>query len=270
MKGYEIPEYSRQSKGLPIINLLQLEKNEKISSMISYTDGDETIENLMFVTKLGLIKRTNVREFENIRKSGKIAIVLKENDELISVRKTSGHDEIIIGASNGRMVRFTEDEVRVMGRGASGVKGIDLGDSIVVGAEVVKLNELVLIVTENGYGKKTAIDEYRLTHRGSKGVKALNVTEKNGMMVSLKCIDVENEESVDLMIITNYGVIMKMPMNQISTLKRATQGVRLINLKDDQKVSTVALVDKVDDSNGEESENKDLIIENTEETKSEE
>ncbi len=270
MKGYEIPEYSRQSKGLPIINLLQLEKDEKISSMISYTDGDETIENLMFVTKLGLIKRTNVREFENIRKSGKIAIVLKENDELISVRKTSGHDEIIIGASNGRMVRFTEDEVRVMGRGASGVKGIDLGDSIVVGAEVVKLNELVLIVTENGYGKKTAIDEYRLTHRGSKGVKALNVTEKNGMMVSLKCIDVENEESVDLMIITNYGVIMKMPMNQISTLKRATQGVRLINLKDDQKVSTVALVDKVDDSNGEESENKDLIIENTEETKSEE
>ena len=270
MKGYEIPEYSRQSKGLPIINLLQLEKDEKISSMISYTDGDETIENLMFVTKLGLIKRTNVREFENIRKSGKIAIVLKENDELISVRKTSGHDEIIIGASNGRMVRFTEDEVRVMGRGASGVKGIDLGDSIVVGAEVVKPNELVLIVTENGYGKKTAIDEYRLTHRGSKGVKALNVTEKNGMMVSLKCIDVENEESVDLMIITNYGVIMKMPMNQISTLKRATQGVRLINLKDDQKVSSVALVDKVDDSNGEESENKDLIIENTEETKSEE
>ena len=196
----------------------------------------------MFATKNGVVKRTELSEFDNIRKSGKIAIGLKENDELISVRKTCGKDEIVIGASNGRMVRFDENDIRYMGRTASGVKGIDLGDSYVVGAEVIKPGQKILIVTENGYGKQTFIDEYRLTHRGSKGVKALNVTDKNGMMVALKCIDVE--DNYDVMIITNSGIIMKMPLEQISTLKRATQGVRLINLKDDQKVSTVAVVEK--------------------------
>lgn len=243
MKGYEVPEFSRQSKGLPIINLLQLEKSENISSIVSLSADNEQHKYLVFVTKQGLVKRTELSEFDNIRKSGKIAITLKDDDELIYVGVTSGNDEIVIGANNGRMVRFNEEEVRVMGRSASGVKGIELDDNDkVIGAEVIKPGQLILIVTENGYGKKSEIEEYRLTHRGSKGVKALNITEKNGMMVALKCVD-PNEES-DLMIMTDSGIIIKLPLEQVSTLKRATQGVRLINLKNDQKVSTVAIVEK--------------------------
>ena len=252
MKGYEVPEFSRQSKGLPIINLLPLEKNENISSIISIKNDDSFAKYLMFVTKNGIVKRTAIEEFDNIRKSGKIAIVLKENDELISVKTTCGKNEIVIGASNGRLVRFDENEVRCMGRSSSGVKGIDLSGDIVVGAEVVQEGSYVLIVTEKGYGKKTLIDEYRLTHRGSKGVKALNVTDKNGMMTSLKCLN--TDESLDLMIVTDNGIIIKLPLEQVSTLKRATQGVRLINLKDNQKVSTVALVNKELEDEGEEVE----------------
>ena len=257
MKGYEVPEFSRQSKGLPIINLLQLEKDENISSMVSLSADNEEHKYLVFVTKNGIIKRTELSEFDNIRKSGKIAITLKEDDELIYVGVTTGNDEIAIGANNGRMVRFNEDEVRVMGRSASGVKGIELEDSKVIGAEVIKPNQLILIVTENGYGKKSEIEEYRLTHRGSKGVKALNITDKNGMMVALKCVNPDDE--CDLMIMTDSGIIIKLPLEQVSTLKRATQGVRLINLKDDQKVSTVAVVEKEEteestESTGEEAE----------------
>ena len=251
MKGYEIPEFSRQSKGLPIINLLPLDKEENISSMINIRKDDDFTKFLMFVTKNGIVKRTSIDEFDNIRKSGKIAIVLKENDELISVKSTCGKNEIVIGASNGRLVRFDENEVRSMGRSSSGVKGIDLNGSIVVGAEVVDSGHLVLIVTENGYGKKTIIDEYRKTHRGSKGVKALNVTEKNGMMASLKCL--RPDVDLDLMIMTDNGIIIKLPLEQVSILRRATQGVRLINLKDNQKVATVALVEKeFNDDNKEE------------------
>ena len=246
MKGYEVPEFSRQSKGLPIINLLQLEKDENISSIISVKQDDDNVKYLMFATKNGVVKRTPIEEFDSIRKSGKIAIVLKENDELISVRSTCGNNEIVIGASNGRLVRFKEDEVRSMGRSSSGVKGIELDGAHVVGAEVVNNNDMVLIVTEKGYGKQTVIDEYRLTHRGSKGVKALNVTEKNGQMASLKCLN--PEANLDLMIITDSGIIIKLPLDQVSTLKRATQGVRLINLKDEQKVSTVAIVEKEEES----------------------
>ncbi len=244
LKGYEIPEFGRQSKGLPIVNLLSLEKDENISSMIELNAEDEPSKFLLFATRNGLVKRTAIEEFENIRKSGKIAIILKENDELIAVRKTVGNDEIVIGASNGRMVRFQETEIRSMGRGTSGVKGIDLGDSKVIGAEVINSGEEILIVTEKGYGKKTIIDEYRLTHRGSKGVKALNITEKNGNMVALKYVKPEFVEKLDLMIITDSGIIMRMPLSQISTLKRATQGTRLINLKEEQKVATVAIVEK--------------------------
>jgi len=246
MKGYEVPEYSRQSKGLPIINLLPLEKDENISSIISVKQDYDNVKYLMFSTKNGIVKRTAIEEFDSIRKSGKIAIVLKEDDELISVRSTCGKNEIVIGASNGRLVRFKEDEVRSMGRSSSGVKGIELDGAHVVGAEVVDPGHMVLIVTENGYGKQTVIDEYRLTHRGSKGVKALNVTEKNGQMASLKCLNPEVEQ--DLMIITDSGIIIKLPLDQVSTLKRATQGVRLINLKDEQKVATVALVVKEEES----------------------
>lgn len=210
MKGYEIPEFSRQSKGLPIINLLPLENDEKITSMIQVESEENSNKYLMFFTKDGLTKRTRIEEFENIRNNGKKAIVLKDNDELISVRKTTGENEILIGASNGRMVRFNENEIRVMGRSSSGVKGISFENSYVVGAEVVNKDEDVLIVTEKGYGKKTNVDQYRLTHRGSKGVKALNVTEKNGNLVSLKTV--KGDE--DLLIITNSGIIIRLILNK--------------------------------------------------------
>ena len=251
MKGYEIPEFSRQSKGLPIINLLPLENDEKVTSMIQVESEENSNKYLMFFTKDGLTKRTRIEEFENIRNNGKKAIVLKDNDELISVRKTTGENEILIGASNGRMVRFNENEIRVMGRSSSGVKGISFENSYVVGAEVVNKDEDVLIVTEKGYGKKTNVDQYRLTHRGSKGVKALNVTEKNGNLVSLKTV--KGDE--DLLIITNSGIIIRIDTQQISTLNRNTQGIRLINLKDNQKVSTVALVEKEIDSPDESEDN---------------
>jgi len=260
MKGYEVPEFSRQSKGLPIINLLPLDKEENINSIIKLDAKEHNYKYLMFATRKGVVKRTPIEEFDNIRNNGKIAITLREDDELIAVRTTTGENEFIIGASNGRMVRFNETDVRVMGRTAAGVRGIDLGDSVVVGAEVVQENEDVLIVTEKGYGKKTPITEYRLTRRGSKGVKALNVTDKNGMLVSVRAVS--SDEEMDLMIITDSGIIMRMKMAQISTLKRATQGVRLINLKDEQKVATVALVEKEKEEN-----NVDEVVEkNNEET----
>ena len=269
MKGYEIPEFSRQSKGLPIINLLPLDKDENISSIVQLAAESEINKYLVFITRNGLVKRTSLEEFDNIRKSGKIAITLKDDDELISVRATTGNDEIAIGANNGRMVRFNESEVRIMGRSASGVKGIDLDDGMVVGAEVVKPDQQILIVTDKGYGKKTDVDEYRLTHRGSKGVKALNVTDKNGMMVTLKCIDTTN--NYDIMIITDNGIIIKMPLEQVSTLKRATQGVRLINLKDNQKVSTIAVVEKDEtaDENTDINKSMDSSLESIEEERGE-
>ena len=246
MKGYEVPEFSRQSKGIPIINLLQLDKDENISSIVEISASSDDIKYLVFATKNGIVKRTDISEFNNIRKSGKIAIVLKKNDELISVRKTCGKDEVAIGANNGRMVRFVESEIRPMGRSSSGVKGIDLDGSYVIGSEVVNPGQEILIITDKGYGKRTVIDEYRLTHRGSKGVKALNITEKNGTMVALKRI--ESEEH-DIVIVTDNGTIMKMPLNQVSLLRRATQGVRLINLKNNELVSTVALVTKEEEDN---------------------
>ena len=257
IKGYEIPEFSRQSKGLPIINLLQLDKDERISSILTGNKDDKDVQTFVFVTKKGLIKRTALSEFENIRKSGKIAILLKEDDELINVKTACGKNEIVVGASNGRMVRFDENEVRIMGRNTSGVKAIDIPDDVnVVGFTVLMPEDNILIVTEKGYGKITPISEYRLTHRGSKGVKALNVTEKNGNMVSIKKVD--DFDSYDLVIVTNSGVIMKMPMNQISVLKRNTQGTRLIKLKDDQLLSTVAIVNKEEESD----ENDELNSEN--------
>ena len=261
MKGYEVPAFNRQSKGLPIINLLPLEKEESVNSIIALNDETEDSDYLTFITKEGLVKRTNVLEFKKIRNSGKLAIILHDDDELVAVRKTKGNNEIVIGASNGRMVRFNENEVRSMGRGTSGVKGIDLDGAYVVGAEIIHDNAEILIVTEKGYGKRTNIDEYRLTHRGSKGVKALNVTEKNGAMIALKTVSGDE----DLIIITDSGVLMRMSLEQVSTLKRATQGVRLINLKDNQKVATVALVEKAEETTEEEqNESEDKPVEEVE------
>ena len=239
VKGYEIPQYSRQSKGIPIVNLLPFEKNEEVTAMLKIDQNEEN-NNIVFCTQNGLIKRTALSEFENIRKSGKIAISLKENDQLISVKKTTGENEIVIAASNGRMIRFNEQEIRIMGRTASGVKGIDLDDGKCVGCEIANPDEQILVVTEKGYGKRTNITEYRMTHRGSKGVKALNITEKNGNIVSFKIV--KGDE--DLMIITNSGIIIRLSVEQISTTGRVAQGVRLIHLKDNQTVSSIALLDK--------------------------
>jgi DNA gyrase subunit A len=245
IKGYEVPQYSRQSKGLPIVNLLPLSKDEEVRTMLKVSENDEC-QNIVFCTQKGLVKRSSLKDFENIRTNGKIAITLKENDELIAAKKTSGKNEIVIAASNGRMIRFNEEEIRIMGRTASGVKGIDLGDGICVGCEVAKLNEQILVITEKGYGKRTNVEEYRMTHRGSKGVKALNITEKNGNIISFKLVNGDE----DLMIITDSGIIIRLSVDQISTTGRVAQGVRLIHLKDNQKVSSIALLEKdeVEDS----------------------
>ncbi len=249
VKGYEIPQYSRQSKGLPIVNLLPLEKGETVKTMLKVSNNDEC-KNIVFCTQNGLIKRTNLSEFENIRSNGKIAISLKDDDELISAKKTTGENEIIIASSNGRMIRFNENEIRIMGRTAAGVKGIDLGDGKCVGCEIAMPNQQILVVTEKGYGKRTETEEYRMTHRGSKGVKALNITDKNGNIVSFKLVN-GNE---DLMIITDSGIIIRLPIEQISTTGRVAQGVRLINLKENQKVSSIALLDKDTEEENEKNE----------------
>mgnify|MGYP004684877033 FL=1 len=195
---------------------------------------------VVLCTQKGVVKRTDIKEFENIRTNGKIAITLKENDELISAKITEGTSEILIASSNGRLIRFKEDEIRMMGRTASGVRGIDVGEGIAVGMEVTSTeSENVLVVTENGYGKKTTIDQYRMTHRGSKGVKALNVTEKNGNIVSFKIVNGDE----DLIIITDSGMIIRLSLSQVSSTGRVAQGVKLINLKDNQKVSTIAVIE---------------------------
>ena len=239
IKGYEIPSFSRQSKGLPIINLLSLDQDEKVKVMLKVTNEDNN-KFVLFCTQKGLIKKTPISEFENIRTNGKIAITLKEDDQLISVNLTTGEDEILIASSNGRMVRFNEKELRIMGRTASGVRGINLGSEICVGCEVTSENSEVLVVTEKGYGKKTNVNEYRLTHRGSKGVKALNITDKNGKLVSFKLV----KSNEDLIIITNNGVVIRMDIDQISQTGRVAQGVRLINLKEENTVSNATLVQK--------------------------
>lgn len=244
LKGYEIPEFNRQSKGLPIINLLQIEKDETINSMISVSN-EEAAKYLLFVTKQGLVKKTAISEFENIRTSGKISISLRPNDELIAVKKTTGDNYILLGSELGRMVKFKEDNIRAMGRTASGVKGINLDGSKCVCAEVVTEEDKILLVTIKGYGKKTLVSEFRETSRGSKGVKALNVTEKNGNIASVKVVD----EDKELVIMTNTGITMRMSLEQINTLGRVTQGVRLINLKDNQYVSTISLVEKQEEIN---------------------
>ena len=239
LKGYKIPEYSRTAKGLPIINLLSIEKDEKVNAMIKVSNND-TYKCLIFATKKGLIKRTLVSEFDNIRQTGKIAITLKEGDELISVKKTTGEDQVLMCSSNGRMARFNENEIRIMGRTAAGVRGINLSNDICVGMEISDPNKLLLVVTEKGYGKKTIIDEYRETKRGSKGVKTLNISEKNGKIVSFKATD--NDK--DLLLITRNGMIIRISVDSVSQMGRVTKGVRLINLKENNEVASASIIDK--------------------------
>ena len=239
LKGYEIPEFSRQSKGLPIINLLSPEKGEYVTALVNGNINDDC-KYFVFATKMGLVKRTEISEFYNIRNNGKKFITLRDDDDLISVKKTDGTYDILMASSNGRLVRFPENLVRVMGRGASGVRGINLDDGILVGMEVANSDIDVLVVTEKGYGKKTPISEYRITNRGGKGVKTLNITDKNGTITSFKAVDKDK----DLIIITNEGIIIRIDINSISMMSRVTQGVRLINLRENQVVSSISVVDK--------------------------
>ena len=247
LKGYEIPEFSRQSKGIPIVNLLQVEKDERVNAVIQIS-REENSKYLLFATEAGVVKKTLISEFDNIRNSGKICISLRENDKLIGVKKTTGNDLVLLGSDSGRMVKFNEDEIRVMGRTASGVRGISLDGSKCICSEIVKEEDTILLVTEKGYGKQTKVSEYRQTRRGSKGVKAMNITEKNGNLVSVKIV----HKGKELVIMTNSGMTMRMPLDQISVLGRVTQGLRLINLKDNQKVSTISLVDKPEEETFEE------------------
>lgn len=242
IRGYRIPEFSRQSKGLPIINLLNMDKKEKVQAMISIDSNDITgNEKLLFVSKNGISKRVSIEEFKNIRQNGKIAVTLKEGDELFAVRKTNGNEDVIIAASNGKAVRFAEDNIRSMGRTATGVKSINVGDGEVVGVSTSSQGEYILVLTSKGYGKMSHIDEYRvMSNRGGKGVKTVNVTEKNGNLVCLKAV--KGDE--DLLVVTNKGVIIRISLEQVKVASRNTQGVRIIKIADNSVVSSIAVVDK--------------------------
>ena len=255
MKGYSVPEYSRVGKGLPIVNLLALDKDEKVNTMLR-SNTDDANKCLIFSTRNGLVKRTQMKEFDSIRQSGKIAITLKENDELISVKVTEGDSQILMCSSNGRMVRFNENEIRIMGRTAAGVRGINLGNDICVGSEISEPGKLLLVVSENGYGKKTPIEEYRETKRGSKGVKTINISEKTGKIVGFK----STTNDKDLMIISNNGIIIRMDVNSISQMGRVTKGVKLINLKENNVVASISIIDKEEP----ETENNEENIEKSE------
>lgn len=264
LKGYEVPELSRQSKGIPVVNAIELDNDETISTMIAVKDLESEEDYLVFATLNGIVKRSALSNFSHINKNGKIAIGFKEDDELIAVRLTDGDEDILIGTSHGSLIRFNETALRPLGRTAAGVKGITLrdGDSV-VGLDVTKAetDDEILVVTENGYGKRTPVSEYRLSNRGGKGIKTATITERNGKVVCIT--SVEGKE--DLMIVTNAGVIIRIGVEDISQNGRAAQGVRLIKLNEDQFVSTVA---KVDEEEKEAEENElqetdDEVIEST-------
>lgn len=239
-KGYEIPEYSRTAKGIPIINLLEVEKGEWINAIIPV---EEFVDDwyLFFTTKHGISKRSPLSQFANIRKGGLIALGLRDNDELISVKMTDGTKEMIIGTKKGMLIRFHETDVRSMGRTATGVKGITISDDDeVVGMELLEENLDVLVVTKNGYGKRTPAEEYRIQSRGGKGIKTCNITDRNGELVAVKTVTTDE----DLMLITASGVLIRMSVDGISQMGRNTQGVKLIRLADNEFVTTVARVDK--------------------------
>ena len=258
-KGYEIPEYGRQAKGLPIINLLNLEADEKIQTIINLsTHTPVEGENLFFVTRQGVVKRTSTVDFTNIRQSGLRAINLREDDEVIKVLLTDGTKNIIIGTYLGYSISFNENDVRQMGRTATGVRGARLRkDDYVVGMDILEEGNEVLVITENGYGKRTNISEYAVKGRGGKGIKTANITDKNGNLVGLRTV---NEED-DIMIITDAGVMIRFHAKDVSQTGRATLGVRLIRLDDGSKVSTMAVVEPVN-----ENDNTEKIAVETEQT----
>ena len=241
LKGYEIPEYGRTAKGLPIVNLLKLDEGETIQTVIN-AKSDEASENnhLVFVTRQGLVKRTKESEFKNIRQNGLIALKLREGDELINVFLTTGNEEIVIGTKFGYSVRFKEDTIRSMSRMAAGVKGVTLRDGDqVVGAAAITEDQEVLIITEKGYGKRTSATEYPTKGRGGKGIKTANITEKNGNLAGI--VTVSGDE--DIMVITDTGVIIRTAVANISQTGRATQGVKVMRLDESARIVTFALVE---------------------------
>ena len=237
IKGYQVPEYSRQAKGLPIVNLLPLENEETILTVLSVSDFSDD-KFMFFATKNGLVKRTNLAEFESIRQNGKIAISLNDDDELKHVKLTDGSLEIYIASSNGKLVRFDEDEVRVMGRNASGVRGINLEDASVVGLATSEEGDHLLVVSEFGYGKLSLVDEYRKSKRGTKGVKTLNITNKNGNLMCMMAV----EGHEDAIIATSAGIIIRISLEQVSRVGRNSIGVKIIRVDDEQTVSTLSIL----------------------------
>ncbi|MDQ0429159.1 DNA gyrase subunit A [Planomicrobium stackebrandtii] len=239
-KGYQIPEYGRTAKGLPLVNLLEISKEEKVTAVIRVNEFKEDAF-FFFTTREGISKRTPVTNYANIRQNGLIAISLREEDELISVKLTDGTKEMVIGTKNGALIRFPETDIRSMGRTASGVRGIRLreGDAV-VGMEILDPNDNVLVITEKGYGKQTKEAEYRVQSRGGMGIKTCQITDKNGPLVAVRTVN----GTEDIMLITVNGILIRMDVNDISTTGRSTQGVRLIRLGDDEIVATVAKVKK--------------------------
>lgn len=241
LKAYEIPELGRTARGTPIINLIQIEQGESVNAVIPVQEF-ESDKYLFFATRQGVVKKTPLEDYTNIRKGGLIGISLREDDALIEVKLTDGQQEIIMGTAHGMSIRFSEENVRSMGRSATGVKGITLeGDDAVIGMDVVDHDLDVLIVTAKGYGKRTPVADYRIQTRGGKGIKTINVTDKNGEVVSLKMV----KDDEDLMIITSSGTLIRTSMDGISTMGRYTQGVKLINIREeDDAVATVSRIDK--------------------------
>ncbi|VED58958.1 DNA gyrase subunit A [Staphylococcus simulans] len=241
LKGYEVPELSRQSKGIPVINAIELENDEVISTMIAVKDLEKEDAFLIFATKHGIVKRSSLSNFSHINRNGKIAINFRDEDELVAVRLTDGSKDVLLGTSRASLIRFKESLLRPLGRTAAGVKGITLreGDEV-IGLAVANgdSEDEVLVVTENGYGKRTPLEEYRVSNRGGKGIKTATITEKNGDIVCITTVTGEE----DLMIVTNHGVIIRIDVGDISQNGRSAQGVRLIRLSDEQFVSTVAKV----------------------------
>ncbi|MFC5450652.1 DNA gyrase subunit A [Paenibacillus aestuarii] len=258
LKAYEIPDLSRTARGTPIINLIQIEQGETINAVIP-VESFETEQYLFFATKQGIVKKTPIDDYSNIRKGGLIAINLRDDDDLIGVKLTDGNQGIIMGTRLGMSIHFPEQDVRPMGRSATGVKGIHLdNDDSVIDMDVVHEDNSVLIVTTKGFGKRTPVSEYRIQTRGGKGIKTLNVTDKNGPIVGLKVV--QNDE--DLMIITASGTIIRTSMDGISMMGRNTQGVRLINIREDDEVGTLARVQKNEEQNENQEDEDGLSEEN--------
>ncbi len=244
MKGYEVPEYGRQAKGIPVVNLLNFEDDEKIQAVISVRgEASESKDYLFFVTRLGVVKRTAVSEFANIRTNGLKALTLHDGDEVLSVQITNGTQSILIATQAGYSVRFAEDSVRVVGRSAAGVRGIRLRDNdVVIGADVVTSSDNVLVITEKGFGKQTPASEYPIKGRGGKGIKTANITDKNGVLAGMTIIHGHE----DIMVTTTQGVMIRFAADSVSQTGRATLGVRLIRLEEGTKVATLTKVDQED------------------------